>query len=169
MNPKWRKAMSFAINKAMRHYKTLPIHPSGFCFLEDLAHVLPLGGNLHRTPTQLELMQVICAEDIGRFEGTCIKGGWPPRARDVLARCVQSHSLSLTEGLSDDAIHSKYTVDTAKTGPLLFHYTSDKLLYPILESGYIIPGGAQNLVPMCSCLAIACPTLASSPTTSRSE
>ena len=29
----------------------------------------------------------------------------------------------------------------AKSCPLLFHYTSDKLLYPILESGCLIPGG----------------------------
>ena len=169
MDRTWRKAISFAINKAMRHCKRLPIHPSGFCFLEDLSHALPLSGNLYRTPTQIEVMQVICAEDIGRFEGTCIKGGWPPRARDVLARCVQGHSRTPKEGLSDDAIHSKYTVATAKTGPLLFHYTSDKLLYSILESGYIIPGGTLLLVTTCLCLAIAFPPLASFPTNSRSE
>ena len=169
LDRKWRRAISFAINKAMRHNKSLPIHPAGFCFLEDLAWVLPGGGHLHRTPTQLEIMQVISAEDVGRFEGTCIEGQWPPRERDVLARCVQGHSRSPAQGLSDDAIHSKYTAATAKTGPLLFHYTCDKLLFPILASGCIIPGGAHTNEPMCSCLATACPTLASSPTNSRSE
>ena len=92
-------------------------------------------------PTQLELMQVISAEDIGRFEGTCIEQKWPPRKRGVLARCVQGHSV---EGLSDDVIHSYYTAGMAKSCPLLFHYTSDKLLYPILESGCLIPGGAHE-------------------------
>ena len=145
----WRKAVSFAINKAMRHNKALPIHPAGFCFPEDIAHALTIGGNLHRMPTQLEIMQVISAEDVGRFEGTCIEGNWPPRERDVLARCVQGHSLSPAQGLSDDAIHSKYTADTAKTGPLLFHYTRDKLLYPILESGFIVPGGAHTPTNPC--------------------
>ena len=125
--------------------------------------------NLHPTPTQRELMQVICAEDIGRFEDTCIKDGWPPRARDVLARCVQGHSRTLKGGLSDDAIHPKYAADAAKTDQLLLHYTSDKLPYPILESGYIVPGGARKIVPTCLCPTIAFPTSASSPTTLRSE
>ena len=73
LNHKWRKAVSFAINRAMRHNTVLPRHPSGFCFLEDLAHVVTVGGKIPRLPTQLELMQVISAEDIGRFEGTCIE------------------------------------------------------------------------------------------------
>ena len=73
MDRTWRKAISFAINKAMRHNKSLPIHPAGFCFLEDLADIITVGDKIPRMPTQLELMQVISAEDIGRFEGTCIE------------------------------------------------------------------------------------------------
>jgi hypothetical protein len=54
---------------------------------------------------------------------------------------VQGHSRTPAEGLCDTALHTKYTAETAKSGPLLFHYTSDRLLYAILKSGYIIPGG----------------------------
>ena len=57
---------------------------------------------------------------------------------------MQGHSRTPKEGLSDDAIHSKYTATTAKTGPLLLHYTSDKLLHSILESGHIVPGGRTS-------------------------
>jgi hypothetical protein len=72
-------------------------------------------------------------------------GKWPPLERDVLARNVQGHSRTPAEGLSDAALHTKYTADTAMSGSLLFHYTSDRLLYAILKSGYIIPGG--NIKP----------------------
>ena len=54
---------------------------------------------------------------------------------------MQGHSRSWDQGLYDDAIHSKYTAATAEAGPLLFHYTSDKRLFAILENGQIEPGG----------------------------
>ena len=73
LNNKGRRAVSHAINRAMRHNTVLPGHPSGLCFLEDLADVITVGGKIPRLPAQLELMQVISAEDIGRFEGTCIE------------------------------------------------------------------------------------------------
>ena len=129
------------MNKAMRHNASLPVHPSGFCYLNDLIHVLPTGKNgLPRKPSLLECMYIIQTEKIGRFEGTCIFGPWPPEAYDVLARCVQGHSKSLARALSDDEVRSPYTKANCGDG-LLIHYTNDKLLYPILRHGCIVPGG----------------------------
>ena len=62
---------------------------------------------------------------------------------DAPAEAVRGVSTA-EAGATPSAPSTKYTADTAQVGPLLFHYTSDKLLYPILESGYLIPGGRTS-------------------------
>ena len=78
-NLTWRKSLSYAMNKAMRHDVRLPRNSAGFCYLDDLAVLLPVGNNgLPRRPTLLEMMYTVHLEKVGRFEGTSVFGCWPP-------------------------------------------------------------------------------------------
>ena len=121
MDRKWRKAISYAINKSMRHDKSLPIHPAGFCFLEDLAWVLPVGrSQLHRTPTQLEIMQVISAEKVGRFEATCIFGYWPHVSATYSPAACRDTAGLLPKGLKT----TPYTRSTRRPRRKLGRYSS---------------------------------------------
>ena len=137
-NLTWRKQLSYAMNKAMRHDVRLPRNSAGLCYLDDLAVLLPVGNNgLPRRPTLLEMMYTVHLEKEGRFEGTSVFGCWPPMKYDVLARCIQGHSV---DHIDDAEAHVPYTAATAGDS-LLIHYTNDKVLDRILGYGGLIPGG----------------------------